>query len=206
MASNDSDTLEISPASPIIMDLPTEPVTPEQDSQQNSQQSINLKFNKPSFELKDNDIYILKMSLFTRVLQPIDYAKERKALIQCTTCSYKKAEKVAGFQSSNYVAHYKRKHPHIAYNKESEKTKLLKQNIPSTATSTTTTDFFRKRLQTNTMVEFNEDEAYHKIPTFIIKNNLSFNILNSESFKDLLSYYNKSTPYYKLLENETNTR
>ena len=97
---------------------------------------------------------------------------------------------MAGFQSSNYVAHYKRKHPNIAYNKELEKNKQLKQNIPST----TTTDFFRKRLQANTIVKFNEDEAYHKILNFIIENNLSFNILNSESFKDLLSYYNKSTP------------
>ena len=133
------------------------------------------------------------MGLFTRVLQPIDYAKERELLIQCTTYSYKKVERVAGFQSSNYVTHYKRKHPQIAYNKESAKTKLLKQNIPSTITSTTT-DFFRKRLRTNTMIEFNEDEAYHKILTFIIENNLSFNILKSESFKDLLNYYNKSTP------------
>ncbi|KAK0616217.1 hypothetical protein B0T14DRAFT_522724 [Immersiella caudata] len=127
MASNSSDNSEISSAV-FNMEIPTEPATPEQNSQQNSQQGINTKFNKPGFELKDNDIYIFTMGLFTRVLQPIDYAKERELLIQCTTCSYKKVEKVAGFQSSNYVAHYKRKHPHIAYNKESEKTKLLKQN------------------------------------------------------------------------------
>ncbi len=29
---------------------------------------------------------------------------------------------------------------------------------------------------------------------FIIEKNLSFNILNSDSFKDLLNYYNKFTP------------
>jgi len=79
-------------------------------------------------------------------------------------------------------------------NKELEKRKLLKQNIALITTSTTIIDFFQKRLRTNTIVEFNKDKAYYKILTFIIENNLFLNILNLESFKDLLNYYNKFTP------------
>ncbi|KAI8622836.1 hypothetical protein F5Y19DRAFT_468980 [Xylariaceae sp. FL1651] len=46
----------------------------------------------------------------------------------------------------------------------------------------------------NTIDDFNEDEAYNKILKFIIDNNISFNILDSDSFKDLLNYYNRLTP------------
>jgi hypothetical protein len=59
----------------------------------------------------------------------------------------------------------------------------------------------RKRLRTSTIIdsnstntEFNEEEAYNKILNFIISNNLSFNILNSESFTSLLNYYNRLSP------------
>ncbi len=43
------------------------------------------------------------------------------------------------------------------------------------------------------MIEFNDNEAYNKILNFIIENNLSFNILESATFKDLLNYYNRFT-------------
>ena len=51
----------------------------------------------------------------------------------------------------------------------------------------------RKRTRTNTIIEdhFNEDEACNKILSFIIANDLLFNILSSPSFKGLLSYFNK---------------
>ncbi|KAH6869903.1 hypothetical protein B0T10DRAFT_553575 [Thelonectria olida] len=42
--------------------------------------------------------------------------------------------------------------------------------------------------------EFNEEEALKKILNFLIENNLSFNILNSSSFQELLNYYNKASP------------
>ena len=44
------------------------------------------------------------------------------------------------------------------------------------------------------MIEFNDSEAYNKILNFIIENNLSFNTLESATFKDLLNYYNRLTP------------
>ena len=54
----------------------------------------------------------------------------------------------------------------------------------------------RKRIRTNTILEdeFNEDESYNKIIQFIIENNLSLNILNSPSFTNLLTYFNRLTP------------
>ena len=51
-----------------------------------------------------------------------------------------------------------------------------------------------KRLRTSTISDFtsfNKDKALFKILNFIVDNNLSFNILNSDFFKDLLNYYNK---------------
>jgi len=128
MASNASSSQQTSLASSIILDHTSQSTQQysQQNSQLSSQQNINSRYNNPDFQLKDNDIYIFENSLFTRILQPIDHTKERELLIQCITCSYKKIEKVAGFQSLNYVAHYKRKHPNIAHNKELEKIKQLK--------------------------------------------------------------------------------
>lgn len=40
-------------------------------------------------------------------------------------------------------------------------------------------------------MDFNKEEAYKKILNFIIKNNLLFNIIKSDLFKDLFNYYNK---------------
>lgn len=149
------------------------------------------KYNKSTYKPSDG-IYIFENNLFTRELQPIDYNKEREIFVQCTLCKYNKTVTIKGFQSSNFVQHYKIKHPNIAYNVQTETTLTLRKSIPIK------TDFFntesRKRTRTNTIIEFNEDEAYHKLLKFIIDNNLSFNILNSNSFKDLLNYYNKASP------------
>ena len=149
------------------------------------------KYNKLTYQLSEG-IYIFENNLFTREIQPIDYNKEREIFVQCTLCKYNKTVSLRRFQSSNFVQHYKIKHPNIAYNAQTEATLTLRNSIP------TKTDFFntksRKRTRTNTIIEFNEDEAYHKLLKFIIDNNLSFNILNSDSFKDLLNYYNKSSP------------
>jgi hypothetical protein len=156
-------------------------------------------YNNEDYELppdSKSDIYIFKNNLFTRALLPIDITKQREILIKCTTCSYSKVEQVHRFQSSNFVKHYRYKHPLIAYNKESEKTLKLKTQLPSK------TDFFtqpldtrkRTRADTTLVEDFNEEDAYSKILTFIIENNLSFNILNSNSFRDLLNYYNRFTP------------
>ena len=113
-------------------------------------------------------------------------------LIKCTSYTFKRTEKVASFQSSNYTRYYKNKHPHIAYNKESEKTR---QKKVYKLESSNKSDFFnRKRLRTATITDFDQNEAYNRILNFIVSNNLSFNILDSNSFKDLLSYYNRSSP------------
>ncbi|KAK1762479.1 hypothetical protein QBC33DRAFT_601630, partial [Phialemonium atrogriseum] len=104
----------------------------------------------------------------------------------CTTYSYKKSKSIKGFQASNFAWHYKLKHLNIAYNKESKKTRKVKKSL--------TTLESQKRIRQNTITKFDENKAYTKVLSFIIDNNLSFNILNSESFKDLLNYYNKSTP------------
>ncbi|KAH8890734.1 hypothetical protein GQ53DRAFT_747412 [Thozetella sp. PMI_491] len=122
------------PATPSIImeDIQILDQTSQSTSQPTSQPTSykDLKYNKTDFILIDKDIYIFKNGLFTRDLQPIDYNKEREVLIKCTIYSYKKIDKVNGFQSSNYVRHYKYKHPNIAYNKESENTKLIKANLP----------------------------------------------------------------------------
>jgi len=161
-------------------------------------------YNNPQYKLESNEdstIYIFKNGLFSRSLLNIDINKEREILISCTICSYSKITTIKGFKSSNYVQHYKNKHPNIAYNEKTEK-KLIKR-----ANLLTKTDFFnisttsdsRKRQRTSTIIttsntefntEFNEEEAYNKILDFIITNNLSFNILNSELFSNLLTYYN----------------
>jgi hypothetical protein len=194
----------------------TQPISSSSDTdlsnESNSDQNNDLtqinqfkdsRYNQPTYQLpsdKDSLIYIFQNNLFTRSLLPIDYNTERKILIQCTTCSYKKVENIKGFQASNFARHYKTKHKQIAYNKESEKDRQKKTALSNTV-NTIRPDFFnitspesRKRTRNNTITEFDENQAYTKILTFIIENNLSFNILNSEYFKDLLSYYNKSTP------------
>ena len=40
-------------------------------------------------------------------------------------------------------------------------------------------------------LEFKEDLGYTKILNFFLENNISYNIINSNTFKDLLNYYNK---------------
>ena len=153
----------------------------------------DLKYNKSDYKLDNTKSYIFDNKLFTRTLLDIDFNKEREILIECTTCNYKKVEKIPRFLTSNYTKHYKYKHPNIAYNKESEKTRKRITDIPKKQ------EFFnqlesRKRNRTDTLIDFNESEAYNKILNFIIQNNLSFNILNSNSFKDLLNYYNRLNP------------
>jgi hypothetical protein len=172
-----------------------------QNNDKNNENYKDSKYNDLKYILPSNDksnIYIFENNLFTRQLLPIDYKKERQILVQCTTCNYKKVEYIKGFQASNFARHYKAKHLNIAYNKESEKNRLKKSNNSTNITNffntnTTTTLENRKRIRNNTITEFDENEAYTKILTFIIENNLSFNILESESFKDLLNYYNKTT-------------
>jgi hypothetical protein len=56
------------------------------------------------------------------------------------------------------------------------------------------TDFFntqtRKRARNTTITDITiEDIIYNKILNFIISNNLSFNILDSESFQDLIGFF-----------------
>jgi len=103
MASDVLYSQQSSPASSIILNHTTQSTqqysqqNSQQNSQPSSQQNINSRYNNPDFQIKDNDIYIFKNGLFTRILQPIDHTKEPELLIQCTTCSYKKIEKVAGF-------------------------------------------------------------------------------------------------------------
>ncbi|KAH8878501.1 hypothetical protein GQ53DRAFT_123307, partial [Thozetella sp. PMI_491] len=172
---------------------PTSQLISQSTSEKTSQDFTDSKYNKSNYILSDKNIYIFKNGLFTRTLLPIDLSKEREILVECTTCSFKKIEKIPGFQSSNYSRHYKNKHSNIAFNKESEKTKLIKASLPPKKA------FFnqskaQKRIRSNTIQEFNKDKALYKVLNFIVENNLSFNILNSASFHDLLNYYNKAPP------------
>lgn len=52
----------------------------------------------------------------------------------------------------------------------------------------------RKRPRNNTIIDnkltFEEDEAYSRILNFLVDNNISFNVIGSKSFIDLLKYYN----------------
>ena len=76
-----------------------------------------------------------------------------------------------------------------------EKTLIKKQNIPEKiAFFNALTTNIRKRARNNTITDFNEEIAYIKILSFLIENDLSFNVLQLTSFKDLLSYYNRLIP------------
>src|SRR6266566_4463937 len=141
----------------------------------------------------ESPIYIFKNGLFTRSLLNIDINKEREILVKYISCVYKKVDILNKFQSSNFVKYYRNKHPNIAYNKEFEKSLKLKTDIPDKNTLFKQFES-RNRNRTNILIDFNESEAYNKILNFIIQNNLSFNILNSNSFKDLLNYYNRLNP------------
>jgi hypothetical protein len=181
----------------IIQDTSTD-IQSQSQSQNQSQTYKDSPYNNSNFKLEEPPnigIYIFDNGLFIRMLLNIDYTKEREMLIKCSQCSYNKITIIKGFQSSNYTQHYKNKHPTIAYNKATEATKIKIKDISSK------TDFFtnpnidsRKRARNNTLTDFNDNEAYNKILNFIIENNLSFNILESATFKDLLSYYNRLTP------------
>jgi len=116
--------------------------TPEQYNSDNESINIitssnnNYKdsiYNNPQYKLESNEdsnIYIFKNGLFTRSVLNIDVNKEREILISCTTCSYKKITTIKGFQSSNYVQHYKNKHPNIAYNEKTENKLIKRANLP----------------------------------------------------------------------------
>ncbi|KAI0535399.1 hypothetical protein GGR58DRAFT_515379 [Xylaria digitata] len=129
------------------------------DKEINSDKEITNSNNELiSLSETENNTELNTERLYTRTLLLINSEKEREMLVQCTSCSYLKTVKVKGFKSSNFVKHYKFKHPNIAYNKESEKTR--KKNIIN-----------------------------NKILSFIINNNLSLNIINSESFQDLIHFF-----------------
>ena len=89
----------------------------------------NSPYNSPDYKFDEPPnigIYIFDNSLFTRTLLNIDCNKNWEMLINCTTYIYKKVTTIKGFQSSNYIQHYKNKHSEIAYNKVTEKTKIKK--------------------------------------------------------------------------------
>ena len=48
-----------------------------------------------------------------------------------------------------------------------------------------------KRLRNIAFSDFNKDIAYAKILDFFINNNITFNVIESDSFKELLNYYNR---------------
>jgi len=68
---------------------------------------------------------------------------------------------------------------------------------------TSVSEFFRpnlaKRTRSNTVTDFEEEEGLLKVLTFVIDNNISFNALNSESFQDLIQYYNRLVVILRLL-------
>ena len=61
-------------------------------------------------------IYIFENNLFIREFQSIDYNKEREIFIQYILCKYNKTVSLKGFQSLNFIQHYKIKHFNIVYN------------------------------------------------------------------------------------------
>ena len=106
MASNESYS-PTSPASSInleeisYLNQPSELSQPSQRSYSTQlSQSTNLnitnglfkdsKYNKSDFKLNDEKIYIFEKKLFNRQLLPIDYTTDRKVVVECTSCSYKK--------------------------------------------------------------------------------------------------------------------
>ena len=68
-------------------------------------------------------------------------------------------------------------------------------NLGTEITTHSSSNFFRlnlaKRSRNNTITDFNKEEGLLKVLTFIIQNNILFNALNSNSFQDLIKYYNK---------------
>ncbi|KAI3328097.1 hypothetical protein HD806DRAFT_519932 [Xylariaceae sp. AK1471] len=146
----------------------------------NENNIINNSSNESNTESNSElNTDLINKSLFTRTLLPINKEKDREILVQCTNCFFNSTVKIKRFQSSNFVKHYKAKYPAIAYNKKAEK-KLTKKNN----TLKQPTDFFnlktKKRPRNNTNLNINVKD--------IINNNLSFNMLNSKSFKDLFNF------------------
>ncbi|RKF84207.1 hypothetical protein GcM1_138001 [Golovinomyces cichoracearum] len=146
------------------------------------------KYNKEGYKLETtSNRYIFKNGIFSRVLLLIILSQPRKLRLTCTTCKKESITKVEAFQSSYLVKHYRENHPSIAYNKETEKTKK-KIKFKITNILPTRSTFFNsiKRARSSTLTDFTKEEAYNKIITYLIDDNLSFNILNSSPFKDLL--------------------
>ncbi|KAI0544688.1 hypothetical protein F4679DRAFT_576687 [Xylaria curta] len=156
----------------------------------NNEKYKNSKYNQPNFSLeKDEDsrAYIFKNKLFTRILLPIDLNKKQEVIIKCTLCYYSKKEKIQGFITSNFTKHYIKKHPTIAYNIETEKTKTKRLELPGADEFFNLTDN-RKRPRINTIQAFNENDAYEKILNFLIENNISINtfspVINRKKIKN----------------------
>lgn len=130
-------------------------------------------------------------------------------LIYNFSCNFYTECKIKGFQASNLSRHYQAKHPAIAYNKKSEKIRkrsmlfyfyynyyftnnfIEADVIPLTNNALFNLNEQNKRVKSSSLLNFNKEKALNKILIFQIENNISFNAIASNSFNELLSYYNK---------------
>ena len=126
----DSSYIESDHSDSNLSTIPNSPTESQPQTKTTTSLSFqNSKYNKDNYTFNTSKIYIFENQLFTYTLLDINFNKDKEMLIKCTTYSFQKIKKVASFQSSNYTRHYKNKHPFIAYNKDSEKTRQKRSNL-----------------------------------------------------------------------------
>jgi hypothetical protein len=132
-----------------------------------------------SIPLPPTNAYIFKKHLFERHIIPEDNSNMR---VTCTqpNCDYDQvyARKIEG--TGNFTRHYAAKHPEIPY---SEKTERAQKGTDSKALK----GFFTPR-ETKQSFESRDDKFKTLLLSFFVKNNLSFRVVDQQSFKDLIEH------------------
>ncbi|KAH6711867.1 hypothetical protein BKA61DRAFT_578295 [Leptodontidium sp. MPI-SDFR-AT-0119] len=146
----------------------------------------NITQNQEDFKLSDNQPLIFKRGLFIKELDPIqqDPTQPRTVTVSCTYKNYNKKflKQRVSHATSNYISHYKHNHKLVSLG-------LLDNDISSIS------DYLSSsRAKKRELSEFNNKEFRVKILNFILQNNLSFRLIDSPTFKELLRYLKEDIP------------
>ncbi|PVH68542.1 hypothetical protein DL98DRAFT_578774 [Cadophora sp. DSE1049] len=158
----------------------------------------NIIQNQEDFKLSNNEPLIFKRGLFIKELDPIqqDPTKPRIVTISCTykNCNKKFLKQRVSYTTSNYISHYKYNHKLVSLglldddiSSQASNSSSITRDLPESQGSIS--DYLASsRAKKRELSELNNKEFKVKILNFILQNNLSFRLIDSPTFKELLRY------------------
>ncbi|KAH6700620.1 hypothetical protein BKA61DRAFT_661685 [Leptodontidium sp. MPI-SDFR-AT-0119] len=166
----------------------------------------NITQNQEDFKLSDNQPLIFKRGLFIKELDPIqqDPTQPRTVTVSCTykNCNKTFLKQRVSHATSNYISHYKYNHKLVSLglldndiSSQASNSSSITRDLPESQGSIS--DYLSSsRAKKRELSEFNNKEFRVKILNFILQNNLSFRLIDSPTFKELLRYLKEY--YYTL--------